>query len=291
MLAYFLIAGALKDFYTWNLYYSASIYGPREARTLPDFFDHLGGLINGVYRRERWLFFLAIAGLLEFVWQQARRTGHQGGVLLEEAQRHAVFIAALVYFGFCMINIQGPVDLIPLLPFVAIFAALAIHGGATRLIRLCAYRLTESSRSLIRSGTIALITIIVLFQAATALIEPVRHFPTLQDQEAIVAEIVQQLERGDKVFVHGYCEVLVLSGLTNASRYFLLDRGKNTFLDQVEPGGFAGWFDRLKAERPKIIALTRFEDMAHEADFREWAAADCEPRINEVLPYYVRIDH
>jgi len=72
----------------------------------------------------------------------------------------------------------------------------------------------------------------------------------------------------------------VLGRLSNASKYFLLDRGKDVFLDVVEPGGFAGWLERLKAERPKIIALNRFEDMEHEKNFRAWAAADYVPRTS-----------
>jgi hypothetical protein len=96
------------------------------------------------------------------------------------------------------------------------------------------------------------------------------------------------LEPGDKIFVHGRTEILVLSGLTNASKYFLLDRGKAQYLDQVEPGGFNGWLERLKAERPKIVALDRLGEGGPLERLEEWVAADYDLRINRVFAYYIR---
>ena len=67
--------------------------------------------------------------------------------------------------------------------------------------------------------------------------------PTLKDQEAEVAEITSHLAPGDQIYVHGLAEILVLSRLSNADKHFFLDRGKDNYLDRVEPGGFAGWLN------------------------------------------------
>jgi hypothetical protein len=289
MLAYFWVTGALKDFYLWNFNYTTMVYAPRESRPLGDFFSHLDDMINKPYRHASWLFYLAIAGLVLALWQHVRRTPERT-LWYEAAPRHAVIIAGLVYFAFCMIDIQGPVDLIPLLPFVAIFAAVAMDYAVGKLVRLSARVGLKTNAALVTQLVTAILIATMLYQSAMTAWQFEHPFPLLKDQEPIVAEILAQLQPGDKVFTHGVPELLVLGRLTNASKYFLLDRGKDTYLDLVEPGGFAGWLERLKAERPKIIALGRFADMEHERDFRGWADADYVQRNNPVLRYYVRKD-
>ena len=93
---------------------------------------------------------------------------------------------------------------------------------------------------------------------------------------------------GEKIFVHGNAEILVLSGLTNASKYFLLDRGKDGYLDQVEEGGFNGWLDRLKNERPKVVVLDRLKTLGHSADLKEWVETDYDEHQGRVFTFYVR---
>jgi hypothetical protein len=287
MLLYFWMAGALKDFYLWNFHFTATVYAPRESRTLGDFFDHFAKLMRGPYKQSRWLFYTAIAGLAVALWQQWQRT-RQGRRFLDDAPRQAVLIAGLVYFVFCMVDIQGPMDLIPLLPFITILAAVAIDFALERLTQLAAQARWQTRRAAMQRWATAMVIAAMLYLAATQATPAERASLSLADQDAVVAGIVAQLQPGDKVFTHGVPELLVLGQLTNASKYFLLDRGKDVYLDRVEAGGFAGWLERLKAERPKIIALSRFADVAHETDFQLWAAADYVPQANRVLTYYVR---
>lgn len=289
MLAYFWMSGALKDFYLWNLNYTTMIYAPRESRPLGDFFSHLKDMISRPYRNASWLFYLAIAGLVLALWQHLHRKSDRK-VWYEAAPRHAVIIAGLVYFAFCMIDFQGPVDLIPLLPFVAFFSALAMDYATGKLVHLTTLVGLKASPAAVAQLVTAILIATMLYQSATTALQFEHGFPLLKDQDTVIVEILAQLQPGDKVFTHGVPEVLVLGKLTNASKYFLLDRGKDAYLDVVEPGGFAGWLERLKAERPRIIALGRFEEMEHQRDFRAWAAADYVPRANRVLTYYVRKD-
>lgn len=39
-----------------------------------------------------------------------------------------------------------------------------------------------------------------------------------------------------------------------------------------------GWLDRLKAERPKIVVLTRMKKVRHKGDFYAWVEEGYEPR-------------
>src|SRR5262249_53688214 len=202
---------------------------------------------------------------------------------VERAPRHAVIIAPLVYFGFCVIDIQGAADLIPLIPFIAAFSALVLVYITGRLCT----RLAPGRREIGRVA-VAFVTLWVLFFGIRDALFYERGFPTLQDQDESVREIVSHLEPGDKIFIHGRTEILVLARLTNATKYFFLDKGKDTYLDRLEPGGFAGWFERLKSEQPRIVALARLGEVDHEQDFLNWVSTEYEPRFRRVFTYYVR---
>jgi hypothetical protein len=188
-----------------------------------------------------------------------------------------------------MIDIQGRQDIIPLLPFVAIFSAFAVGFIVTRETNRITRVWPNASGSVISNiGFVILFGMIIVigrngFSHRLA-------FPTLQDQDNAVAEIVSHLQPEDKVFVHGSTEILVLSGLPNASKYFFLDRGKDQYLDRIEPGGFEGWLERLKIERPKVIALSRIAPGDKIEELQVWIAKEYDLCVNPVFTYYLRKD-
>ncbi|MGA9773794.1 MAG: DolP-mannose mannosyltransferase [Blastocatellia bacterium] len=288
LLLYFWIAGALLSFYLWNVHFTATVYGPQEMRSLSNFFNQLSKLLNNTYLNSRVYFYLALAGLCVAIWQAVKRAG--GGHLLRDAPSHAVMIAPVVYFAFCMIDIQSGPDLIPLVPFVAIFAAVAIAFVLDRAISLFARLRAGINQSALENWSSVAIIVFILAYNVSGAFFPERRFPTLQDQQPAIEELVSHLEPGDRIYVYGSTEILVLSGLTNADKYFLLDRGKARFLDKIEPGGFNGWFERLKAERPKIVALDRLGTDGELKPLEDWAKADYDLRINRVFAYYLRKD-
>lgn len=287
LLAYFWASGALESFYLWNIHFNATVYAPHEARSLENFFKHLSKLLNGFYHNSRDYFYLALAGLCIAIWQESRRgIKHGGRRLLERASTHAVIVAPLVYFGFCMIDIQSGPDLIPLVPFVAVFAAVALEFVVEQTANLFS-RVRKNHAAIESWATVAIIGFILYRNVSGASFFE-RAFPTLKDQGPAVEEITSHLEPGDKIFVHGRTEILVLSGLTSASKYFLLDRGKARYLDQVEPGGFDGWLERLKSEPPKIVVLDRLGTDGALKPLEDWVAAEYRLRINRVFAYYIR---
>lgn len=115
-------------------------------------------------------------------------------------------------------------------------------------------------------------------------------FPTLNDQDEGVAAITANLTPRDSIFVHGQTEVLVLSGLENASRYFLLDRGKDRYLDQLEPGGFDGWLQRLKEQNPKVVVLDRLRKVDRRDSLTAWVKQFYIAHQDRIFTYYVRRD-
>lgn len=290
LLAYFSFLGVLKDFYTWTVVYTSTVYAQHELRSVGEFFEHISTMLGGRYYSSQVYFYLALIGLCLAVVREIQVGVTTGlGHLIDRAPRQAVIVAPIVYFGFCVIDIQGAADLFPLIPFVSVFSALALVYAVERSCsRLAHWRLETSHATTIQRFAVSFVVSWVLFFGVKGALLFECGFPTLSDQDMLVGEVVSQLEPGDKIFVHGQTEILVLGRLTNASKYFFLDKDKDQYLEIVEPGGFAGWFERLKAERPKIVALSRLDDVRHAKDFLDWVAASYEPRFSPVFTYYVR---
>src|SRR6185437_879934 len=110
----------------------------------------------------------------------------------------------------------------------------------------------------------------------------------LTRQRVEAAQIVSLLQPGDQIWVHGGTELLVVSELTNSHKYTNLDHGKDTYLDRVEPGGFEGWFEKLKSDRPRVVVFSRTKNVDRKKEFHDWLKNDYEPRDGDVFSYYVR---
>ncbi|HJQ68013.1 MAG TPA: DolP-mannose mannosyltransferase [Blastocatellia bacterium] len=289
MLIYFWIVGALKDFYLWTIHYNLTVYAPRESRPAADFFQYIGHMVNEQYKTDRFFFYVAAAGLVFLIAQQIRLGAKAGkGYLLDQSRFHALLIAPLVYFVFCMINVQGDADFLPFLPFVSIFAAFALVTALDSALELLRRARKGASQEAIRAAAFAAVCLLVFVLNVADAFSFDRRPPTLDDQQADVREMLSHIEPGDKIFVHGSVEILVISGMTNASKYFFMDRGKDVYLANVEPGGFEGWFDRLKAERPKVVALSRFQVVEHKKDFYDWVDGEYEQHKGNAISYYLR---
>jgi len=289
--AYFWSTGALRDFYLWNIDFNYNVYGPQQARSFTGFVDRIARMMIGTFRGEQLYFYLAAAAVAGALWAELRLVVKQSVPrLLDRAVYHAILISPAVYFLFCMINIQGAADLIPLLPFVAIFAAVALIWSVDRAARTLSRQRGESSRSTAEAWAFAAVLVLILIvNSINGLLYRV-GFPTLKDQDADIAQMTSHLEPGDRVFVQGAAQILVVSGLPNSSKHYFLDRGKDSYLDKVEPGGFAGWFARLKAERPKLVAIDRTKNVEHRNEFADWMLTDYEERSGSVFTYYLRRD-
>lgn len=292
MLAHLWAGGAARDFYLWTIDFNFNVYAPGELKPLSRFEGYLGRMWRTYYRNERAFLALTIIGF--FLWsgleaRDAIKNGRRR--LLDRAPYHAIAISFLVYFFFCAINVQGSADSFPFLPFIAFFSAfilvLALKLAVSlslRLARLAPYPIAVQSAALLLLG------VVVFVMGVGDSFKYRRKALRLQEQEAEVKEITSHLEPGDKIFVHGPTEILVLANLPNASKYFFLDRGKDLYLTKVEEGGFDGWFEKLKAERPKIVGMTRLRKVARKKDFNHWLEAEYEQHKGKIFTYYLRKD-
>ncbi|HKS43489.1 MAG TPA: DolP-mannose mannosyltransferase [Blastocatellia bacterium] len=291
LLTHLWIGGAVKDFYNWCFHYPFNVYGPREYTTGQGFFDRFSKLIEKPYASDRIYFYLSVAGLLLAIAREVTEgIKHGFRAVLQLAPRHQIIIAALVYFIFCRIDLQGEQDLIPMLPFVAIFASVLMIYSLDAVMKLDSRLRGVSSLVLFQRIGFVIICAVVLFAGLTSVFSARTPPKRLKAQLADAAALAALLEPGDNVFVHGRTEILVLTGLPNSRKYTNLDHGKDNYLNQVEPGGFEGWFEQLKAERPKVISLSRMKGVDHKKELVNWAESEYEGRKGKVLSYYVRKD-
>jgi hypothetical protein len=294
-LGYFWAAGALKDFYMWCFHFNVTVYGPRDQQTFQVFLDRLAILLEKSYERERVYFYLAGIGVLGVLLKETISATKQGwSYLLNAAPRHQVVISALVYLVFCRINMQGEQDLIPLLPFVAIFTSALLVWSLDLTAKLAARAYTKMNNNQIgshirRFGFAAMILAVFFLNVLPAFSFKVPR-KTLKAQDADTAEILSHLGPEDHIFVHGRTELLALSGLTNSRKYTNLDHGKDNYLDRIEPGGFDGWFEQLKADGPKVVMLSRMDNVDRKRDFMKWVKHDYERIKGRVFTYYLRKD-
>ncbi len=281
LLALYWWTGALSAFYEWCFHYNYAFYGPAELRSPDGAVNHFLDVLHRKYGAQSLFFLLAIPGFVLALREERRASGAS----LAAVPRYSLFFPPLSYLAFCLLNMQGGPDLIPFLPFVAIFSARALLFATESLgavfPRPIAPRIRIFGTGLVWGGVIGS----GLF--ALAALRPVA--PTLEEQRVEVAEIISHLGPGDTIFVHSVTEILELSGLTNASEHLMFDRDKDLFLAELRPGGFDAWFDELRASRPKIVALSwRLGKIRPRDRFERWVASEYTLRRRRLFAYYLR---
>lgn len=293
LLVYFWASGALTDFYIWTWQYNTGVYAPREMRSLATTADLFRRMLRNHFSESLVYFYLAPLGLLVALGRAFRdEAGARLGwrAVVERAPQQAIIIAPLVYLAFCLVNMQGGADLAPLLPFVAGFTALLICFLVDKAARLYGRWRGEAAGAKAQPLLFAAGCLVIVLLSASRIPTLGENPVTIAVQDARVKAMLGHVEAGETLFVQGQTEILVLSGMANASKYFFLDRGKDSYLDVVEPGGFAGWFARLQQQRPKIVALARMRKVDHKADFERWVQTEYNLSGDADFIYYVRHD-
>jgi hypothetical protein len=275
MLAYFAARGALGDLWAWTITYNYSVYYGEGKEPPGVALARLWFLIQQETDGQTIWVKLGIAGLLWFaakrIIERFRKSAPAG-----DAFKEALLIPTGIFLIFCVINYPGADGLIVLLPFAGLFVAFIFAEIHQWLLSL---RLIESRPQLARLAALVLIAplSVVVFNA----IKRARGFQieegrTLADQRQEFQKIAERLGPNDKIYVHGSLEILVLLNRPNMNPYIFLARGTDGFLGSRTPGGLDGVLAEMKAEAPKVLALSRLQNVACREALTGWAASQYE---------------
>ncbi|MFY9555192.1 MAG: DolP-mannose mannosyltransferase [Blastocatellia bacterium] len=269
LLTYFYSAGALDELWTCTIDYNYRVYLPEGNLGPSVALARLWYLINEVMGPNVFWVKLSAVGIsafaIERVWIKLK-----GINALSESGlfKDAILLPPLVYLVFRTINYPGEDDLIPLFPFIGIFAGF-FFAELVNLLRLFQRKVFHTRfAELLLVIPILLLLFFVLDGAAKYRVEPGR---TLPDQQLAFRAISDVLAPDDKIYVHGTLEILVLLNRPNLNRYIFLARGTDDYVASTLPGGFSGLIEQMEAEAPKVISLSRLRNVAHRDELIEWA--------------------
>ena len=269
LVSYFYMAGALADLWTWTIAFNFTVYGPRQTKGLSQAIAILWKITRQVFRADIVFVGLSAAGLAMFV---ARFPGAK--IKSKERLRSvnltlaAIVIPPLVYLAFCLINFQGGPDLIPLFPFIGIFAGWFFVEAGRLIARFAKADPSFDLARVIPGLAIGVIFVLLAIRSIPYQGEP---GPSLEAQRKELQAISNVLGSEDRIYVHGTMEILVLLGRPNLNPYIMFDEGKDDFIAARKYGGsFKAILDEIGSEAPRIISLSRLRRVTHGAEFERW---------------------
>jgi len=269
-LTYFLVNGALGEMWAWTITYNYSVFGPAARRDAGEALEHLWKIMRRVFQPDIALLCGSALGLLIFLGQRLRTLIRERGALrAPDLFRDALVIPPLIYLGFCLINIQGGPDLIPLVPFVGIFGGwLFVQAGqAAAQSKFAKSRRFNPGFEVILPG-IAMVVFLLfgLYRSATYKLEGW----TLRDQDKAMEDVSLLLGPNGRIYVHGTVEILTLLGRPNLNPYVFLDWGADDFAAARQHKSFGAMIDDMDTQAPELVSLSRLKRVNHRLDLEKW---------------------
>lgn len=264
MVLYFHSKGALRDLWTWTIAFNYGVNAQHTLRTTSESLSHFLGVSLRVFGLWFILLALSISGfVLTAIDRLQARIEHGLQVSASESYQDSILIAPLVYVGFCLIRFNAAPYLLPLFPFLTLFAGRCISNLIARLRSSVSFEVVAR----MPAAALLLIAAVILWRGI--------HFQferglTLQAQDKDFKVISEMLNADDKIFVHGSIEILVLTKRSNMNPYVFLDWGKDDYLAAGRPAGFSAVVDEMEKQAPKIVALARLQKVTHRPDLINW---------------------
>jgi hypothetical protein len=274
----------------WNATIGANLthFQNEQARTpfpqiLRDNFDEIF-LIDARYcfsPRENWLWLTAAVGFFGIVVSEietAVRT-KRAPVNLE---RTPLILYTLGFCAFSLVDFDFCPDLFPLLPVAALSVGWLLWSIARVASVLVTTYIKGISPQWIRLGIVGVSTAVIV---AVYLLDVRGYSVTgvnFEDQQYVVTAAKKYLAPDDTVLTFGDAIVPVELHLPNATKIVHLGSKSGLGVLAFEPGGFQGMIDDLDRNPPKLITLSRENNLDWTKPFYEWLDEHYEPA--EVFP-------
>lgn len=285
VIGYFYSKGALGDLWTWTIKYNYSVFGPEAGPSLGNAIRHIVMISRRVFEKEILIVGLSVIGLALFLYERIRERFAKGGLAKADLFRDAIVFPPLIYGAFMLINFQGPPDLIPLFPFVGIFAGWLIVRIVRAVGSLKPLRSHTLASSMLGIAVLAIILGVVFVRAGRFKLGGLK----LQDQDASIQQLIGEFQTGDKIYVHGALEILVLMNKPNLNPYVDFDWGKDNFLAARRGVSFDQLLREMELQAPKYVAIARLRKVYHRTELEQWVNEHYRPLgLRHFRSLYVR---
>lgn len=258
LLLYFYSKGALGELWTWTVSFNYGVNAHKTLRTIAESFTHLWAVSFKVFKADLILIGVSLAGVAAFVIERARRRSGAA-----ESVRDAIVIAPLAYLVFCFVRFSAAPYLLPLFPFIALFAGRLLAGLAALVDKTNRFRFLWWFQ-----GAAIIVLVGVIF--GRAIVYQFEPGLTLREQDQSFEVISRALGPDDRIYVHGTIEILALLRRPNLNPYVFLDWGKDDYVAARRVGGFGGIVDEMESQSPKVVALSRLQKVAHRTELINW---------------------
>ena len=278
---YFNSIGILANWWSYTVDYNFSTFRTEAARNLFAAVAQIWKVTLRVFRADVVLVVISLAGLTVFSIERIKaaldrfKSSEASDLFCD-----ALLIPPLVYLGFCLLNFQSGPDLIPIFPFIAIFASFFFLKANNQVARF------TSKPDLALLSVLALLISVALFRAISYTPNAADTLAAQDDRLKMVSSL---LSPEDTVYAQGRVELLVLLNIPNLNPYIDLDWGMDSFVAAKQYGGsFDGFIAELESQAPKLVSISRIGHLSHKAEIERWLVTHYEKVPVEGFEVYLR---
>jgi len=106
----------------------------------------------------------------------------------------------------------------------------------------------------------------------------------LPSQEQAAARLIARFGPQARIMSINVPQAPALTGSVSPTRFIILHRAFDTFMDAREPGGFAGWLERMKEYDPQAVVFEP-TNSGYADDLEAWLDEDY--RSERIRPWLV----
>jgi hypothetical protein len=269
LFAYFYLKGAFGDFWAWSMEYNYGVFGPDANRGFARALQHMWKVMRRIFEIDIVFVVLSVFGYFTYIGERIYARWKVGEKSFADGWfKDALIFPPLVYFLFCLVNMQAGPDLIPFIPFMGLFSAWMLFRIGTLIGKVKFLQRPHLNWEIAVTGLVIILMVGVSVRRATKY--RIAGL-TLQDQYKDLQPVADVLGADDKMYVHGTMELLVLLKRRNLNPYVLLDWGADQFAAYKKGVEFKDIVADMEAQEPKIISITRLRTLTNKADLENWA--------------------
>ena len=254
-LSYFFLKDALKSFLDGFLLIHVSGVNNRAAISFQGlerfFIKHLGS--NG---------FVAVAYVFSFIYfstrQWARYKGRETIETFWQDPYSPLFVTLLAFTCWTLVDYQGIPDSFPFLPHLSISFALLVRQVVNFIEKYLHLWPNIDSFKVLMVMSVAGLALFGSYPALQKNLREIQRKLTLNEQMEYDHNFIQHYGKDLRVMCMGKkMAPCIFFRIHSPNRYHFIDSGIDLYMEQMEPGGFDGWFKRIREYDPQIVFFTK----------------------------------